>query len=564
MASRLAWSGLAGLIVLLALPGAGLSHPISPPDYRITERDPTGDFQAPVTRVEDVTFDSLAGRWCFINDLEAAFGCTDKSGTVTQSLNRSDFEAYLAGEGVADPQLYVRETEMIAYDAQGDRLYVGNNVSGTTLCPVVDLPTLFRLTRSSPANNWEISDYWLLPSMNDCPPDPPLVFHYEGLIAVEGVIFFQTSWSYTSAGGELVVPGIYEFDLTQNEFVNLNSPTLAYDTSGGFATPRRIEYDALEGQVYVMEYSGSTPDEMRLLQIDWPSRTAVFETDLIDFGWDPPASGFLYASRGVGVDSASKRIRIGNNDSTDPNSLMFVMRLAHHTQQIVSTYGDFDGFGFSAVADLNDATGAPADRDGNGILDEGDALPDLNDSGSINPGTDDLFDNRSGDPLLTDVGMTQSVDMVIPFTFQIPPGHAISSATFRITVGDASFINKAHHRILVDGIDTGDVLEPRDPGPGGDGLIGVAEVFFESANLAILEDGAVDVVITYATHPDDIAVDYAELTVMTVGATAVPTLRGVWLGVLLGLLVLAGAVMLRRAPLPRRNSRENLALSRVP
>ncbi|MGI9430949.1 MAG: hypothetical protein ACR2PQ_01975 [Myxococcota bacterium] len=324
------WRGLVGWIAALALAGAGPSQAGSPPEYLITDRDAAGDFDTPVSRVEDVTFDSLAGRWCFVNDSTVALGCTDKSGTVLQTLDDSDFQAYLAGEGVANPQLYVRETEMIAYDAQGDGIYVGNNVNAPTLCDepgtgVRDLAALFYLTRSSPADDWTFSDYWLLPSMNDCPLFPPLVFHYAGVIAVDGVVFFHTDKSYTSAGGESVVKGIYEFDLVQNDFVDLDSPAFAYDTSGGFVRPRRLEYDSLEGQVYVMEYSSSTPGEMRVLQIDWPSRTAVIENDLIAFGQDPPVSGFLHASRGAAVDSAAKRMRIGNNHSTDPNSLLFVM-----------------------------------------------------------------------------------------------------------------------------------------------------------------------------------------------------------------------------------------------
>jgi hypothetical protein len=87
-----------------------------------------------------------------------ALGCTDQSGSVTQTLSKSDFVAYLAGEGVANPQLYVHETEMVGYDAQGDGLYVGNDVSAPTLCDepgtrVRDLAALFRLTQSSPADD---------------------------------------------------------------------------------------------------------------------------------------------------------------------------------------------------------------------------------------------------------------------------------------------------------------------------------------------------------------------------------------------------------------------------
>lgn len=326
---------LACLIAIPVLPTEAFGHPGSPPDYWITERDAASDFDAPVARVEDLTFDTLAGQWCFVNDAPAAFGCTDPAGAPTQNLSRSIFETYLVAEGVANPQLYVGETELVAHDAQSDHLYVANNVSIVAKCDhpgtgVEDLPALFRLTRNSPQTNWVISAHWLLPSMNDCPPYPPLVFRYVGLMVVDGVVFFHTDRSFTSAGGEPVVRGIYEFDLSQNLFVDLNAPAFAYDTSNGFLQPRRLEYDARENQVYVTEYSTSSPDEVRLLQIDWSSRTAVKESDLSSFAEDPPESGFLHATRGVGVDSASKRMRLGNNDSTSPNSLAFAMRLAHH------------------------------------------------------------------------------------------------------------------------------------------------------------------------------------------------------------------------------------------
>lgn len=337
------WIRLTGLLALSAWAGASQAMP---PDYTIDQRDPAGDFHTPVSRVEDITYDLLAGRWCFVNDSTVALGCSDKSGVATQTLNESEFESYLASQGVANPDIYVRETEMIGYDALNDALYVGNNVNAPTLCNepgtlVKDLPALFFLTRSSPASPWVFSDFWLLPSMNDCPGTsiPPLVFHYAGIIVVDGVLYFHTDKNFTSAGGESVVKGIYEFDLVANDFVDLDTADFAYDTSGAFVAPRRLSYDSLEGQVYVMEYSGSTPGEMRVLQIDWASRSAVIENDLILFGAHPPVSGFLNASRGAAVDSAAKRIRIGNNESTAPNSLLFVMTLPEPSSTSMLLFG---------------------------------------------------------------------------------------------------------------------------------------------------------------------------------------------------------------------------------
>lgn len=67
----------------------------------------------------------------------------------------------------------------------------------------------------------------------------------------------------------------------------------------------------------------------------------------------------------------------------------------------VTTYvGDVDGFGFdpAVVPGLVGWDGNPADRNGNGILDIGDVLPDLNADGIaavVGAGGGDVFDHRS-------------------------------------------------------------------------------------------------------------------------------------------------------------------------
>ncbi len=45
--------------------------------------------------------------------------------------------------------------------------------------------------------------------------------------------------------------------------------------------------------------------------------------------------------------------------------------------------GDVDGFGFGAALGLVNVNGDPADMNGNGILDAGDAMPDLNKNGKL-------------------------------------------------------------------------------------------------------------------------------------------------------------------------------------
>ncbi len=57
--------------------------------------------------------------------------------------------------------------------------------------------------------------------------------------------------------------------------------------------------------------------------------------------------------------------------------------------------GDLDGFGFTSTAGLQRTTGAAADTNGNGLLQQTEFLPDLNRNGSVATGSGDDFDHRS-------------------------------------------------------------------------------------------------------------------------------------------------------------------------
>lgn len=60
--------------------------------------------------------------------------------------------------------------------------------------------------------------------------------------------------------------------------------------------------------------------------------------------------------------------------------------------------GDIDGFGYSpALPGLQNAVGAAADTNGNGVLEVGEFLPDLNQDGLTQFDQRDDFDNRSGE-----------------------------------------------------------------------------------------------------------------------------------------------------------------------
>jgi hypothetical protein len=75
--------------------------------------------------------------------------------------------------------------------------------------------------------------------------------------------------------------------------------------------------------------------------------------------------------------------------------LLPVSRAGAVTQLI----GDIDGFGYTPTAGFVRATPAPhtqpADTDGDGIIEPGEFLPDLNQDGAVGAGSSDTFDHRS-------------------------------------------------------------------------------------------------------------------------------------------------------------------------
>lgn len=180
---------------------------------------------------------------------------------------------------------------------------------------------------------------------------------------------------------------------------------------------------------------------------------------------------------------------------------------------ITELYGDKDGFGFNDTTGLVNSQGNPADSNGNGILEPGEFLPDLNVGGGINPAGDDFFDNREGDPIDTDVGVIFSDVFSVSFSFALPASQLITAATFRIVIGDASLQDEALHVISLDGFSTGVTIEPR--GIVTDGLITETVVDIDPSLFSEFMDGEAVFSISYDRSPDDVAVDFAELTIRT-------------------------------------------------
>lgn len=104
--------------------------------------------------------------------------------------------------------------------------------------------------------------------------------------------------------------------------------------------------------------------------------------------------------------------------------------------------GDIDGFGFNLAPGFRAANGGAANRDGVGVLGEGDFLPDINRNGNLQRGGGDDFDLRSGaeitntaysvgEGVTTAVGTTGS-----KFTdISLSTSYDASSAANRVLIG---------------------------------------------------------------------------------------------------------------------------------
>jgi len=68
-------------------------------------------------------------------------------------------------------------------------------------------------------------------------------------------------------------------------------------------------------------------------------------------------------------------------------------------QAVTSLVGDPDGFGISPTTGLVAANGGAADTDGDGIIEDGEYLPDWNQNGNTAIGSNDTFDSRTTDEI---------------------------------------------------------------------------------------------------------------------------------------------------------------------
>lgn len=180
--------------------------------------------------------------------------------------------------------------------------------------------------------------------------------------------------------------------------------------------------------------------------------------------------------------------------------------------------GDVDGFGFAPTAGLLSASAQPADTDGDGLIELGEFLPDLNHDGLVAFNSGDTFDTRSmaeasaaNGAQWTDCsveGPGAADGATFTFSFPVPaPGasdygldHFINFVFGDYDVTPAS--------ISVDGATTPLTLQ----GGSGDGLVRQASAVVP---WAAMTDGQVVITINAPNEPY-MAFDYALLATETI------------------------------------------------
>ena len=120
-------------------------------------------------------------------------------------------------------------------------------------------------------------------------------------------------------------------------------------------------------------------------------------------------------------------------------SCVLVLCVSGASYAVTVMIGDKDGFGFGSASEHENVLGEACDINGNGVLDPGDALPDLNGDGWVATGSGDDFNNREASEYggntgvtYTDVALSNSNDSVFggrdyitdevyfTFTFTVP------------------------------------------------------------------------------------------------------------------------------------------------
>ncbi|MCP4349194.1 MAG: PEP-CTERM sorting domain-containing protein [Desulfobacterales bacterium] len=209
---------------------------------------------------------------------------------------------------------------------------------------------------------------------------------------------------------------------------------------------------------------------------------------------------------------------------------VFIIFCSMNAYAVTLYIGDVDGFGYGGAVGYKGAYGGPADINGNGLLDSGDALPDLNENGKLAVNQGDDFDHRSAQEVSSTNG-EQWTDVSLSKSYSGRPGNADdASFTFYFTIDpNDPYYGKDHYVNLVYGDydvkpmtavvegDTVDLLGNQDAGY--DGYIWRAYVQVAWEDML---DGVVTIDINAPKEPY-VAFDYALLDTQAIPVVPEPT-----------------------------------------
>ena len=85
-------------------------------------------------------------------------------------------------------------------------------------------------------------------------------------------------------------------------------------------------------------------------------------------------------------------------------ALLALLGSAQNAGAITILSGDVDGFGFTSPNDYENAQNGDPDTDGDGLIEAGEFLPDLDNDGHVQYYGNDQFDNREADEKSSAVG----------------------------------------------------------------------------------------------------------------------------------------------------------------
>ncbi len=216
---------------------------------------------------------------------------------------------------------------------------------------------------------------------------------------------------------------------------------------------------------------------------------------------------------------------------------VFAMALLPSTAfSITSLIGDVDGFGFVNPNDSwESAQNTDPDTDGDGILEAGEFLPDIDNDGAVHVGGNDEFDNRSASEKAATTG-AQWTDISLEDFYDYPGDGAFGDSpaddaqfTFSFTApvsGDPDFGADHFINVLfgdydvtpltinVDGTSHDMTTQDSDE----DGLVQLA---FATVPWTDMTDGEVVININASNEPY-VALDYAYLSTEAGSAPVIP------------------------------------------